>query len=291
MIASERVPAANARYATVDEQRIHYLEAGVGNAPEEPPIVLLHGSGIDDAALSWKHTIEFLANDCGRRVYAPDWPGYGESDDPKETTTEYYVSVLSGFLDALDLDRAVLVGISMGGSAALGYALDAPERVSRLVLVDSYGLRDAVPGGTGSYLLANTPFANLFGRQFAAATEAGTRLAIGEFVNDPAALDDGFVREVNERLRQPGAGSAFFSFMREEFRPDGVRTDYSDRLSELRIPTLLVHGAEDPLVPVEWSETAATSIPDATLEVIERCGHWPPRERPDAFHDVLVEFL
>ncbi len=291
MIASNRIPAANSRYLTVHEQRLHYLEAGVGNASGEPPIVLLHGSGIDDAALSWKHAIEFLAEDCGRRVYAPDWPGYGESDDPKETTTEYYVSVLSGFLDALGLDTSVLVGISMGGSAALGYALDHSERISRLVLVDSYGLRDAVPGGTGSYLLANTPFANLFGRQLAAASEAGTRFAIGEFVHDPAALDDAFVREVNKRLREPGAGSAFFSFMREEFRPDGVRTDYSDRLSELRVPTLLVHGAEDPLVPVEWSETAAASIPDATLVVIDRCGHWPPRERPDEFHDVLAEFI
>lgn len=289
MIANERVPVANSRYVTIDEQRVHYLEAGIGNGSEEPPIVLLHGSGIDDAALSWKHAIEFLADD--RRVYAPDWPGYGESDDPGETTTEYYVGMLSGFLDALDLDAPVLVGISMGGSAALGYALANPDLVSGLVLVDSYGLRDAVPGGTGSYLLANTPFANLFGRQFAAATETGTRLAIGEFVHDPAGLDDAFVREVNERLREPGAGSAFFSFMREEFRSDGVRTDYSDRLSELRVPTLLVHGADDPLVPVEWSETAAASIPDATLAVIDRCGHWPPRERPAEFHDVLAEFL
>ncbi len=291
MIASDRVPVANSRYVTVHEQRLHYLEAGVGNASGELPIVLLHGSGIDDAALSWKHAIEFLADDCGRRVYALDWPGYGESDDPGETTTEYYVDVLSGFLDALELDSSVLVGISMGGSAALGYALDNPDRVSELVLVDSYGLRDAVPGGTRSYLLANTPFANLFGRQFAAASETGTRLAIGEFVYDPAELDDAFVGEVNERLREPGAGSTFFSFMREEFRPDGVRTDYSDRLSELRVPTLLVHGAEDPLVPIEWSETAAASIPDATLEVLDRCGHWPPRERPAEFHDVLAAFL
>lgn len=291
MIASDRVPVANSRFVDVDGQRIHYLEAGVENGSETPPIVLLHGSGVDDAALSWKLAIEFLAEGLDRRVYAPDWPGYGDSDDPAETTTEYYVGVLSDVLDALELDAPVLVGISMGGSAALGYALDNSAQVSQLVLVDSYGLRDAVPGGTGSYLLANTPFANFFGRQFAAASEVGTRLAIGEFVYDPSGLTDSFVREVNDRLREPGAGTAFFSFMREEFRPDGVRTDYSDRLAELQVPTLLVHGAADPLVPVAWSEAVAERIPDATLAVIDRCGHWPPRERPDAFHDLLAEFL
>jgi len=120
---------------------------------------------------------------------------------------------------------------------------------------------------------------------------AGTRLAVGEFLHDPSSLDDEFVAEVNERLRQPGAGTAFFSFMREEFQADGVRTDYSDRLGDLAVPTLLVHGAEDPLVPVEWSETAAKSIPDARLDVIKRCGHWPSRERPDVFNDVLATFL
>ncbi len=291
MIASKRVPAANSRYVSADDRRIHYLEAGIDNDSNGPPVVLLHGSGIDDAALSWKHTIEFVADDLGRHVYAPDWPGYGKSDDPAASTTEYYVGVLTGVLDALDLDRSALVGISMGASVSLGYTLDNPDRVSRLVLVDSYGLRDEVPGGTGSYLLANIPFANLFGRQFAGATVAGTRVAVGEFVHDPASLDDEFVAEVNERLRQPGAGTAFFSFMREEFRADGVRTDYSDRLDDLGVPTLLVHGAEDPLVPVEWSATAAQSIPGARLMVIKRCGHWPSRERPDVFNDVLATFL
>jgi len=332
VIRSERVPAANSRYVTVDDRRVHYLEAGVDmlrsggdgverdaadrqskhdandraeneaadRQPEHdteeiddrPPIVLLHGSGIDDAALSWKHAIEHLAEERGRRVYALDWPGYGESDAPDGAmTTEYYVGVLSKFLDALAIDRVALAGISMGGAAALGVALGRPELVERLVLVDSYGLRDAVPGGVGSYLLANTPFANLFGRQFAAASTDATRLAVGEFVHDTGGLSDEFVAEVNERLREPGAGDAFFSFMRDEFRPNGVRTDYSDRLGELSMPTLLIHGAQDSLVPPEWSAVAADAIPGARLELIDECGHWVSRERPDRFNELLGEFL
>ncbi|GAA0674398.1 alpha/beta fold hydrolase [Natronoarchaeum mannanilyticum] len=307
MIRSERVPTANSRYVTVDDRRVHYLEAGVdmlrsgeeddedserSDADDRPPIVLLHGSGIDDAALSWKHAIEYLAEERGRRVYALDWPGYGESDAPDGAmTTEYYVGVLSEFLDALALDRAALVGISMGGAAALGVALVRPDLVERLVLVDSYGLRDAVPGGVGSYLLANTPFANVFGRQFAGSSADATRMAVGEFVHDPAGLSDEFVAEVNERLGRSGAGDAFFAFMRDEFRPNGVRTDYSDRLGELSMPTLLLHGAQDSLVPPEWSEVAADAIPGARLELIDDCGHWVPRERPDRFNEILGEFL
>jgi pimeloyl-ACP methyl ester carboxylesterase len=298
VIRSDHVPVARSRYLSLDDSRLHYLEAGedltsAGRDGESaaPPVVLLHGSGIDDAALSWKHAIEFLL-DRGRRVYALDWPGYGESEDPPGAmTTEYYRGVLRDFLDAAGIDRAALVGISMGGSAALGIALDDPDRVERLVLVDSYGLRDAVPGGIGSYLLANTPFANVFGRQFASSSLEATRMAVGEFVHDPAGLSDEFVAEVNERLRRPGAGESFFGFMRDEFRPDGVRTDYSDRLGELSVPTLLVHGAEDSLVPAKWSRDAAAQIPDARLELIERCGHWPPRERPERFNEILGGFL
>ena len=297
MIRSERVPAAYSRYATVDDCRVHYLEAGAdlasagGDDGRAPPVVLLHGSGIDDAALSWKHTIEYL-DERDRHVYALDWPGYGESDDPPGAmTTEYYRGVLASFLDAVGIDRAVLVGLSMGGAAALGHALDRPDAVERLVLVGSYGLRDAVPGGIGSYLLANTPFANVFGRQFAAASLEASRMAVGEFVHDPGGLSDEFVAEVNERLRRPGAGDAFFGFMRDEFRPDGVRTDYSDRLGELSGPTLLVHGAEDSLVPTEWSQAAAARIPEARLELIEECGHWAPREQPERFNEVLGGFI
>lgn len=292
MIASDRVPTANVREVTVDGTSIHYLESGTSAPTDEPPVVLLHGSGIDDAALSWKHAIPFLVEGHRRRVFALDWPGYGESDQPSgATTTAYYVDVLGAFLDAVGVETATLVGISMGGSAALGYTLDRPERVERLVLVDSYGLRDSVPGGTGSYLLANTPFANLFGRQFAAASDASTRVAIGEFVHDADSLPDEFVADVRERLRTPGAGRAFFSFMREEFRPDGVVTDYSDRFDDLTVPTLLVHGREDPLVPAEWSRDAAAAIPNASLSILDECGHWPPRECPTAFNERLGSFV
>jgi len=286
MIRSEAVPAADSLFATVDGRRIRYLRAG----EDGPPLVFLHGGGVDDAAVSWKHAIPHFADDY--RVYALDWPGYGESDPSGTTpTTALYAETLDGFLDAVGLDSATLVGISMGGAAALSVAVDTPDRVDRLALVDSYGLADAVPGGFGSYLLANTPFANALGRLAFASGPLGARAALRNIVYDADAVDDEFVADVGERLRRSDAGEEFLAYLRHEFSPDGVRTSFADELAGLQPPTLFVHGCEDPLVPVSWSERAAERVPDAELATVDDCGHWPPRERPDPFNRTLAAFL
>lgn len=278
MIHSDRVPGAESLFVDVDDCRLHYLRAGDGG----PPVVLLHGSGIDDAALSWKHTIPALAN--RHKVYALDWPGHGESGPPTgDPSVPFYRSILCGFLDSVGLDRVALVGISMGGAVALGCALERPERCRSVVAVDSYGLVDRIPGGIGSYLLASVPFVDVVGRQWAGLSAGTARAAVGSFVHDPDQLPDAFFEDVRERLSEPRAGAAFVSFQRNEFGLDGVDTSFADRLDELEMPVTLVHGRADPLIPLEWAETAAESIPEARLRVIDRCGHWPPRERPDVF--------
>jgi len=286
VIGHPEVPEADSLYVDAGGRRLHYLRAG----EDGPAVVLLHGSGIDDAALSWRHALPALADRF--HVYAPDWPGYGDSSDPDaEPDGAYYIEVLRSFLDAVPVDRPILVGLSMGGAAALGLTLAAPDRVRGLVLVDSYGLRDAVPGGTGAYLLANTPFAGAVGRHLAAGAPGGSRRAIAPFVANPEDLDPAFVEAVDRRLSEPGAGSAFVAFQRAEFRPDGVRTHFEDRLREVAVPTLVIHGEADPLVPPAWARDAAAAIPGAELSVVEDCGHWPPRERPEAFLAALEPFL
>lgn len=286
MIRSEAVPAADSLYATVDGRRIRYLRAG----NDGPPIVFLHGGGVDDAAVSWKHAIPHFAGEY--RVYAIDWPGYGESDPSGTTpTTELYAETLTGFLDAVGLDSATLVGISMGGAAALSVAVGEPARVDRLALVDSYGLADAVPGGVGTYLLANTPFANAFGRLAFGSSPAGARTALRNVVFDVDAVNDEFVADVGERLQRRDAGEEFLAYLRHEFSPTGVRTSFEGDFPALQAPTLFVHGREDPLIPVSWSERAAERTPDGELAVLEDCGHWPPRERPDPFNETLGAFL
>ncbi|AGN02457.1 putative hydrolase or acyltransferase of alpha/beta superfamily protein [Salinarchaeum sp. Harcht-Bsk1] len=287
MIGHPTVPDADSLYVDAGGRRLHYLRAG---DPDDPAVVLLHGSGIDDAALSWHHAIPALADDF--RVYAPDWPGYGESPDPDaEPNGAYYRAVLQDFLAAIPVERPSLVGLSMGGGAALGVAIESPQAVRSLVLVDSYGLRDAVPGGSAAYVLANAPFARTIGQQIAGVLPGAARSTIAPFVADADDLDPAFLSAVSERLDDPGAGRAFVDFQRAEFSPDGVRTHYEDRLEDLAVETLVVNGASDPLIPLAWAEDAAARIPAGSLSVIEDCGHWPPRERPDAFLDEVAPFL
>jgi pimeloyl-ACP methyl ester carboxylesterase len=130
------------RWIEIDGLRVRYLKAGERNAP----VLLLHGGGYDSASLSYKHAVGPVSEH--HRAFAPDWPGYGESDKPKmEYTTEYYAGFLGRLMDALGLEKANLVGISMGGAISLGFSLRSSKRVEKLVLVDSHGLGGEVPGG------------------------------------------------------------------------------------------------------------------------------------------------
>jgi pimeloyl-ACP methyl ester carboxylesterase len=266
-------------HVAVDGDEIRYLHAGESGTP----VVLLHGGGVDAAHLSWEPTLEILAD--GHRVFAPDLPGYGGSDAPDaDYSMNYFLGFLDGFLDRLDLDAPNLVGLSMGGGIALGYALRAPERVGRLVLVDSYGLGSDPPRGTASLA---SPLAWSALRH----NRALVRWGLGTIVADRATITDGMVATAHRLLDRPHAGRAFRRFYHDETGPGGVESDFSDRLPELAVPTLLIHGEDDDLIPLAWARRARDRIPNARLSVFENCGHWPPREKPDEFVRVVGEFL
>jgi pimeloyl-ACP methyl ester carboxylesterase len=135
--------------------RIHCLMAGQTGSP----VLLLHGGGYDSASLSYGPIIGPISR--SHRVFAPDWPGYGESDKPDlDYTTEYYETVIGRLMDALGLEKVSLVGISMGGAISLGFSLSSPQRVGKLILVDSHGLGKEVPGRVVSYAVVRLPLLN-----------------------------------------------------------------------------------------------------------------------------------
>lgn len=288
-----QAPSVESRRVTLDvsEADTESTEVGIryaaaGESGDEPPVVLLHGIGLDSAAVSWRWALPFLAAD--RRVLALDFPGHGESDEPaRGHTTPYYRAVLDAFLDALDVERAAFVGISMGGAVALGRALAAPERVSRLVLVDSHGLGRDAPWRMPGFAALRTPF-------FDSVLETSLRdpltvaTSLRAMTVDP---DDEFVADVRRAAAKAPAARALLSWQRSEFRACGLRTCYLDRLDELAVPTLLIHGRDDPVFPVTWSARANERIEDSTFRAIDDCGHWPPRERPRQFNRVVGEFL
>lgn len=274
------------KWIQLDSVRIHYFVAGERGSP----VVLLHGGGTDSALLSWRLVIPALAQVfC---VYAPDWPGYGGSSPlSEEHTTEAMIGCLGRLLDEWQLLKATLVGVSMGGAIALGYTLAHPERVGRLVLVDSYGLHGRAPFQWLSHAYLRVPW--LTGCTWAMLRRSRllTRLSLGRIFHDKTAVTDELVEEVFQAIRNSRAELAFYSWQKSEVLCSGLRTSYVDRLPRIGQPTLIVHGEKDNLVPVAAASEAVRRLPNAHLEVVSACGHWPQREKPEHFNRTLLAFL
>ena len=275
-IASERVELS----VDGDDVDVHYRTGGDG-----PPLLFLHGIGMDAATVSWRYALPALAEQ--RTVYAPDLPGHGESDKPDRAyTTEYYLATVEAFLDAVDVTEPAIAGLSMGGALALGHALDGGS-VERLVLVGSYGLgadaywRTAASGILQTPLLGNMLWQGVSSSKPAIRT--GLR-SMGAAEPSQALVDDVASVVDYQTVR------AMRRWQRSEFLRSGFRTDYSERLAEVDVPTLLLHGAEDPLLPASWSRRAAGELADGEVQIFDACGHCPPREQPERVNSALRSF-
>ena len=286
-MVSEVGTTVETMWARIDGLRVRYLAAGTGRAP---PVLLLHGGGFDTAEFSFRYAIETLSR--LRPVLAFDWPGYGGSDTPNlRCDLACYARFLQRLMDSFGIERAAFVGLSMGGGAALSFALSSPERVEKLVLVASYGLGKDIPHGRLGYFLVHAPLATDLAYALLRRSQRSLRWGLRRIVNDPRVVSDELVDEARSLLDQPASGRAFRSFRKSEVGWGGLKTDLSDRLCEVAAPTLLVHGDRDGVVPVEWARRAHERLPDSELCVLRGCGHWPPREFPDTFNQVVADFL
>ena len=275
------------RWLTVAGLRIHCLVAGRAG----PAVLLLHGSGFDAAGVSLAAVMHSLAKRC--RVYAPDLPGFGGSDPMPDCWGFSKCSAfLSPLLAALDLERVSLVGLSMGGGIALGFALMAPEKVDRLVLIDSACLSEALPGGRSTWFAVHMPGWSALQWRILAANRNVTRWVLRRATpRNPEEVTPERLDRVMRHLRRPGASVAFRKWERREVGWRGLRTSYVDRLPALSVATLIVHGADDPLLPVAVAERAHRLIPDSRLEIIPNCGHLAPLDQPEAVSCALSAFL
>jgi len=275
------------RWLTVAGLRIHCLVAGRAG----PAVLLLHGSGFDAAGVSLAAVMHSLAKRC--RVYAPDLPGFGGSDPMPDCWGFSKCSAfLSPLLAALDLERVSLVGLSMGGGIALGFALMAPEKVDRLVLIDSACLSEALPGGRSTWFAVHMPGWSALQWRILAANRNVTRWVLRRATSrNPEEVTPERLDRVMRHLRRPGASVAFRKWERREVGWRGLRTSYVDRLPALSVATLIVHGADDPLLPVAVAERAHRLIPHSRLEIIPDCGHLAPLDQPEAVSRALSAFL
>lgn len=271
---------------TVQGLSVQYYTAGEGPST----VVLLHGGGADSAMLSWRLAIPELAQCC--TVIAPDWPGYGGSQIfAEEYSFDRMISWLLALLDRLVVQRAKFAGISMGGGAAISMALNHPERVERLALVDSYGLASTFTYHRLGYWMIRNFWIMEWSWALIRRSRRLARMSLSQIFADPHNITPELEEEIYQAVLHPSGQRAFGQFQRAEMLPDRLRTCYMDRLAEIHVPTLIVHGEKDKLVPLAASQEAARRIPNARLEVIQNAGHWPMREQPQQFNRLLVDFF
>jgi len=267
----------------VDGLGTRYLIAGTG-----PPLLLLHGAG--DNALDWKWVMPGLA--ATNRVYAPDLPGSPGSVRPAaDYSPAFFERFVAAFLDALSIERAAMVGNSLGGLAALRLALSEPARVTALVLVDSAGLGRAVSPALRSLALpAYGKLAVAWSKTPPGAAQRALARALLLFAR-PREVPLEWLQTQYRLGRSPGFLEAQLATVRAQVGLRGQREVLLDRLPSLQSPTLVVWGARDRVIPESQARDAVSRLRDVTLSLIPDCGHLPHVERPDRFVAAIDGFL
>jgi 3-oxoadipate enol-lactonase len=259
-------------WAEIDGARIAYQVAGAGQ-----PFIMLHGHLLDRR--QWDH--EFASFAADYRVVRFDARGFGQSSQPGAAFASY--ADLRGLMDALAIERAVLMGCSGGGATIIDFALAYPERVKALVLVGS---------GLGGYALPNEPPPLVLEMN-----EAFKRNDLAEAVELALRLwtdgEDRTPQQVNpaarERIRE--MQTQLFSRPRVEAEARELEPPAAGRLAELRAPTLVTVGANDLQFIREIADLIAAQAPHARKAVIPDAGHHPNMEHPAQFERIVREFL
>jgi pimeloyl-ACP methyl ester carboxylesterase len=264
-------------------RRISYLTAGEG-----PVLVLIHGIASDSEA--WRASLPLLARRA--TVIAPDLPGHGSSGKgPGDYSLGSLACMLRDLLVKLGHERATFVGHSLGGGVAMQFAYMYPERTERLVLVSSGGL-----GRTVNLLLRA---ATLPGSELAIALTIGPITALGRAgvaglrrIGLRVAPDLGEVGRGFATLADSEGRAAFLDTLRSVVNFKGQRVDASDRLYlAVGMPTLLLWGERDAIIPVGHGHRAAAQMPGSRLVTFPDSGHFPQIDDPHRFAAAVREFL
>ena len=260
--------AQTSKEVLVFGQKIHYVEAGTG-----PTVILLHGLG--GSTQVWQFNIAALAEKY--HVVVPDQIGFGKSDKPLVNyRIRTYVDFLDQFCKQLKIDRATLIGNSMGGWIAAMFTATFPDRVDKLVLVDAAGYAPPKDIDTGTFHGLNPT------------TREGMKILVGKvFYNKIFQTDAAIDQAIAARL---AAGDGYTinriteSIIRGEDFLDGI-------VKTIKRPTLIIWGRQDGLVSLAEGERFNKDMAGSKLIVIDQCGHVPNVEKPTEFNAAVLKFL
>ncbi len=284
MLACERVAEFEEWEIALHGRRVIYRITGSG-----PPVVLIHG--MLNSSRHWQGVAERLADE--HTVVAPDLIGHGDSAAPRgDYSLGAHAASIRDLLAAIGIERATIVGHSLGGGVAMQFFYQFPQRVERLALVSSGGLgRDvgpmlrtaALPGM--SKLLSATIHPRLLGALY----ETGARMRL-------RGMAGGAHLQAAARALRPleseGAREAFLQTLRAVIDGRGQRVSATDRLYLLElVPTLIVWGERDHTIPIEHGRAAHAAIRGSRLRTLPGAAHFPNLEEPDGLARALLEFI
>jgi pimeloyl-ACP methyl ester carboxylesterase len=249
-------------------QNIHYLEVGSG-----PTVILLHGLGGNGQ--NWTPNLPALA--AKFHVMALDQIGFGKSAKPLiNYRVATYVDFLDQFCKQLQIQRASLVGESLGGWIAAAYTIAHPEKVDRLILADAAGYGPPPNFDNRTLYLLNP------------STRENMKLLVGKVFYNKAFITDGVIDQVLGERMGAGDGYTIKSIVESIIRGE----DFLDnRVQTIKQPTLILWGRQDGLIPLTDGQRFKKEIPNSTLIVFDQCGHVPNVEKASEFDGAVMKFL
>ncbi len=262
-------------YQIIGGIKTHFHRAGSGK-----PLVFIHGSGPGVSAwANWRLTLPFFAEN-GFEVFAPDVVGFGYTERPEnfEYNHQSRVKHIVDFIKHFDLKEVNIVGNSMGGALALAVALEIPERIKKLVIMGSVGVKFPITEGL-EFIWGYKP------------SIENMRKVIWYLSSNPELVGEDLVRLRYEASIQPGFQETYEKMFYPPYQKHLDEMDVEDRLSEIKIPTLVIHGKLDKVIPYQISIRIFEKLPNAHLHIFGDCGHWTQIEKKDEFNELVKDFL
>jgi 4,5:9,10-diseco-3-hydroxy-5,9,17-trioxoandrosta-1(10),2-diene-4-oate hydrolase len=236
----------------------------------------------------WERNIAALARK--HRVFAVDIVGFGRTDKPEVVYTyELMADFVLDFMNTMDIDKASLVGNSMGGAISLTVAAQVPERVKKIVLVGPVGL------GRWQSSVMRLMTLPVIGNVLTKPSRKGVERQMQLCLYDPSRASDNFIDRVTAIGVLPGNQRSFLSLLRETGNITGIRkgiiVDFSARLKKIKAPILVVWGRQDRILLAAEGEAAVERMADAKLHIMDRAGHLPQIDKPEEFNATVLDFL
>jgi len=272
--ASKHAPG---RFVHLAGHPTHFIERGAG-----PPLILIHGFFYD--TYMWHNNIDALA--AHFKVYAFDLWGFGYSTrEPMHYGYSLYSDQLLEFMDALGIQKASLIGQSMGGGTIVKFATSHRERIDRAILVDPAGMPNPQPLMAR---IANFPLVGevMYGLQ----SNFMRRLALRRnFIHDPVYITESYFENVTRFHKIRGTSEAMLTILRKRFFDTLLDDIQAFRASD--VPALIVWGREDQSIPVERGEAMHATMKGSRFQIISDAGHCPHDEQSELFNQLALAFL